>query len=261
MFDAETYLSRLGHSGPREPTADLLRELQKSHLMLIPFDSVQYSGQGMTVLNNADIDVDAAFDRIVRNGHGGACYDLNGLFRRLLEELGFDVMIMSAAMPGPDGGFGLDIEHMFNGVRLDPDLWLVDVGFPGPSYIEPIRLTDAVQEQYGNQFRIVPRDGYQVLERRGQQGGWSPVYRFHVQRRELAEWKATTDLSSDDGWNWEGEEVAAGTVIRGRSFESGQMILIGRRLTIVDDGHTQVRTLVDTAEYERTLRHILRKGA
>ena len=31
---------------------------------------------------------------------------------------------------------------MLNGVSIDDQLWLVDVGFPGPSYIEPIRLTE-----------------------------------------------------------------------------------------------------------------------
>jgi amide synthase len=87
------------------------------------------------------------------------------------------------------------------------------------------------------------------------------VYRFKVQERRIDEWLAVAGLSEEDGWNWEGEEVAAGTIIRGRTFETGQMILIGRRLTTVDNGRLQVRTLANTAEFERTLRHILNQGA
>ncbi len=261
MFDVTEYLSKLEYQGPVEPTAEVLRELQKRHLMLVPFDSAHYAGQGMTVLANADIDVDEVFDVIIRGGRGGACYDLNGLFRRLLEEIGFDVMLMSAGMPGPGGTWGLDIEHMFQGVRLDGQLWLVDVGYPGPSYIEPIRFTREVQEQYGSRFRLVEREGYEVLERQSRSSDWAPIYRFQVVRRELSEWLQVTGTSEEDGWNWEGVEVAAGTIIRGRTFERGQMILIGRRLTTVEDGEESVRTLVRKDDYEATLRNILLQDA
>ncbi|MFW6695333.1 arylamine N-acetyltransferase family protein [Streptomyces sp. MAR4 CNX-425] len=258
MFRTDAYLAALGHTGPTEPVPETLRVLQKRHLMSIPFDNSRRTDQGTSSLTDADIDLDAAFGPVVAERRGGVCFELNGLFRRLLIELGFTVDHLAAGVRGPGGTFGPDLEHMFLGVRLDGVLWLVDVGFAGPGFLEPLRVDDAIQTQYGCDYRVVREDPYYVVERRPQEREWQPVYRFRDQARSLAEWStAGGPEDGDDAWNWEGELVAADTVIQARSFDAGQMVLVGRRFLKVDGGHETVKVLVDQVDLKDTAALIL----
>ena len=261
MFSVDTYLSSIGYSGARSRTPDVLRELQRRHLIALPFDNSAHADAGTSVLNDVDVDLDAVFDNVVLNRRGGVCFELNGLFRKLLGELGFQVDILSAGVRGPGGTFGPDLEHMFLGVRLEGQLWLVDVGFAGPGYLEPLLVSDEVQEQYGCKYRILQRDGYHVVERQTRTADWAAVYRFRTQPRVLADWSGAggDPTQDDDAWNWEGELVAAGTAIRARSFDTGQMVLVGRRYLRVDNGSEQVRVLIDPDDY-RTVSELILSG-
>ncbi|EFC82754.1 arylamine N-acetyltransferase [Parafrankia sp. EUN1f] len=254
MFDVDTYLAALGYSGPREATLDTLRDLHKRHLIAIPYDSVLNLGRGVDLWRDVDIDADATFDAIVVGGRGGVCFELNGLFRLLLTELGFDVGVFSAGVRQLDGTYGPDREHLFNHVRLDGELLMADVGFVGPSFLEPIRISDEAQHQYGNQFRVIQLDGYHLLQRRGQRGDWASTYRFRAQARSIAEWRAPTpDMTA-----FATRAAKASTVIRGRAFDNGQRIMIGKRYCTVDGGHDHIRGIADPAEHRRLLAEILR---
>jgi amide synthase len=257
MFNVETYLGALGWSGPAPANLGTLRGLHKRHLMRVPYDSSLNAGRRRSLWDYVDIDPDEVFDDIIVGGRGGVCSELNGLFRILLDRLGFDVGVFSAGTRQLDNSFGPDLEHVFNYVRLDGETLLVDVGFVGPSYLEPLRMVDEVQYQYGNQFQLVEQDGYQVLRRQGRVGPWYGVYRFKPQPRSFAEWRVPSPEMTAFARLLE----VAGTLIRGRSFETGQRILIGKRLLTVDDGHDEVRVLVDPVEYEKVLADILQQDA
>ncbi|MFK3982422.1 arylamine N-acetyltransferase [Micromonospora sp. NPDC050397] len=259
MFSVETYLSAIGYDGPTEPNAQTLRELHRRHLMLIPFNNSAQADLGTAVLNDVDVNLDETFEKVVVRRQGGVCFELSGMFQRLLRELGYDVIMLSSGVRGPSGAFGPDLEHMFLGVRLDGEVWLTDVGFAGPGYVDPLLLSPEVQEQYGCQYRVLPQGEYHVVDRKTQAGDWQAVYRFRLQPRTLAEWEGAGGSGDEDdpGWNWEGEIVAAGTVIRARSFEEGQMVLVGRRYLRVDGGHEKVRVLVDPVDFQAVVDDIL----
>ncbi|WP_410631079.1 arylamine N-acetyltransferase family protein [Amycolatopsis sp. cmx-4-83] len=257
MFDVDRYLSVLGHPGPAEPTWDTLRRLHRRHLITIPYDSALNATRGTALWADVDVDVDAAFDSVVTGGRGGVCTELNGLFRTLLTRLGFDTGVLAAGIRQLDGSFGPDLEHLFGYVRLDGELLLTDVGFVGPSYVEPLRITEQVQHQYGNDFRVVERDGYHVVQRRGRAGDWQAVYRFHPRPRDFAEWRGP-GLGLEE---FARRLASAGTLVRGRAFERGQKILIGRRLLTVEDGHDTIRGLVTQSDYDAALADILGRPA
>ena len=255
MFDVDTYLSKLGYAGPREPDLELLRNLHKRHLMRVPFDNALNATRGLDIWEHVDIDVDAVFDAVIVGGRGGVCHEISGLFRNLLQRLGFDVAIMSAGVRMANGAFGPQLEHMFHVVRFGTDRWLVDVGFAGPSFIEPIRLASGIQWQYGCEYELVPAEADWVLHRRPRNGEWQAVYRFAECERDLSEWRGEPSLRE-----YARELTLAETLIRGRAFDTGQLTLIGRRFTLVDDGHEQVRVLVKTDEYQQVVKEILLLG-
>lgn len=255
MFDVETYLKTLDHRGPADASPETLRRLHHAHLRTVPYDSELNSTRGTDLWKGVDIDADSVFDAVVRGGRGGVCYELNGLFRRLLAELGFETGVYAAAIRQVDGSFGPDLEHIFTFVRLDDEVLLVDVGFVGPSYLEPLLLGTQEQRQFGTSFRIVGSEGHHVLQRRGQRGDWAAVYRFRPVPRDLADWSAP----SEELTAFARALAGAGTLVRGRATLSGQRILIGKRLVTVDNGHEAMRVLTDPAEHARVLADILRR--
>ena len=181
----------------------------------------------------------------------------------MLLECGYDVITVSAGVRGASDEFGPDLEHMMNLVTLDGERWLVDVGFAGPSFTEPVRVSPQIQHQNGFDYRVTDGDqGYLVLERRPAGKQWQAVYRFARQERKLAEWKDIASGANDDPfWHWAGEMIAAGTRIYGRAYDGGQLLLVGRRFLRAENGQDQVRVLAKTDEYQAAIRKILRQDA
>ncbi|OLM31233.1 N-hydroxyarylamine O-acetyltransferase [Pseudonocardia sp. Ae717_Ps2] len=255
MFDVDRYLAVLGLPSRPEPTREALALLHRRHLATLPYDSSLNAGRGLDLWAGIGIDVDAVFDEIVTGDRGGVCYELNGLFRELLARLGYEVGVLAAGIRQADGSFGPDLEHVLSFARVEGELLLVDVGFVGPSYLEPLRVSEQVQHQSGADFRVVPDGGYQVVQRRGRVGDWQPVYRLHTDPRDLAEWQRP-----DTGLEEFARLLAgAGTVVRGRATDNGQKILIGRRLLVVDDGKDTLRGLVTQTDLDEAVADILRR--
>ncbi|MCK9901915.1 acetyltransferase [Parafrankia colletiae] len=257
MFDVDDYLAALGHHGSVGVDRETLRRLHHAHLRTVPYDSELNTARGTDLWKGVDIDDDAVFDAVIRRGRGGVCYELNGLFRRLLTDLGYETGVFAAGIRQVDGSFGPDLEHIFSFVRLDGELLLVDVGFVGPSYLEPLRLGPEEQHQFGTTFRIVAGADHHVLQRRGSRGEWAAVYRFRPVARELAAWaQPSEELAA-----FARALAGAGTLVRGRATAGGQRILIGKRLVTVEDGQESMRVLTDPAEHARVLAEILGRGA
>jgi len=274
MFDTEAYLRAIGFSGPVYTEPKTLRKLHRVHMMAIPYNNARMVDQGAvdhgsvdhsavdrgTVNRGAPVpadagpDLDEIFDTAILQRCGGVCSELNALFRRLLRDLGFQVEYLSAGVCGPDGGFGPDLEHLILGVRLTGTLWLVDVGFAGPGFLEPLRVGGGVQSQYGCEYRVIREDSYLVVERRAKDGDWKPLYRLRDQTRTLEDWSRWGAERSDDGArNAVGGPVADSTVTRSRALENGQMVLVGRRLLTVEDGHERVSVLAKTADFDQAV--------
>jgi amide synthase len=223
--------------------------------MSLPFDNSVNAevDRGLAVWDDIDIDPDALFEDVVAKARGGVCYELNGLIRYLLNELGFDYQILSGSVRQLGGGFGPELEHIFGCVRLDGQVWLVDVGLAGPSYLEPLRVTDEVQEQYGVLYQVVPDDDYHVLRRKPKNGDWQAIYRFKLKFRDICEWNSPdpklVEIPPD--------LVAVGTYIYSRGTETGQRVLVGKRFLELENGVERVSVLVDPQVYQDTIRSIL----
>lgn len=256
MFDVRQYLAVLGYEGSALPTLETLRALHRRHLQVVPFDNALNAQRGSGIWNVADVDIDLVFKEVVEGGRGGVCYELNGLFRRLLRELGYEVSVLSAGVRQVDGSFGPDLEHMFNRVDLDGEPWIVDVGFAGPSILEPLRLADEVQHQDGCDYRVADEGGYRFLRRRPGSGEWADVYRFRPQARELAEWNRPDEEMA----RFAATTLADYPSVRSRAGERGQRILIGRRLLEVDGGEERMRVLVKKDDLEQAVRWILHRA-
>lgn len=258
MLHVDDYLKHLGCTDVTEPSARNLRELHKRQMMTVPFDNSRNAAKGLAIWEDVDAGPDAFYEMLIAGRRGGVCHELSGLFRGLLDDLGYEVTVLGSGVRGANDEFGPDLEHMLGLVRLGGESYLVDVGFAGPSFTEPLRVCDEVQSQSGFDYQITEDGPYLILRRCGRSGPWQAVYRFTLKERDLAEWKTIARGESDDpDWHWAGEMIAAGTLIYGRAYENGQMLLVGRRYLRAEDGEDRVRVLAKTDDYQSVIKHIL----
>lgn len=171
-MDAAKYLKRIGYAGPVEPTVDCLRKLHISHLRTVPFENLDINLERPIVLNDESL-----YEKIVERRRGGFCYELNGLFARLLTELGFTVTKLTAGVANQQGEFGPYFDHMALRVELARP-WLVDVGF-GDSFLEPLLLDEqGEQADQTGVYRIDHYSDHLILMRRVEDREWKAEYRF-----------------------------------------------------------------------------------
>lgn len=138
MHDGQlaAYLRRIGHGGIVRPDLETLRLLHRAHLKTIPFEALDVQ-LGLV----PPLEPDAIFDKLVVQRRGGWCYEMNGLFGRVLEEIGFEVKRVSCGVMRHVGGEERMGTHLALIVRLDGEEWLADVGF-GSTLIAPVPLAE-----------------------------------------------------------------------------------------------------------------------
>ncbi len=132
-MNVDRYLARIGYAGSREPTPETLRALQRAHLLAVPFENLDIHLGRRLVL-----DREANYEKIVERRRGGWCFELNGLFALLLEQLGFEVTLLGSRVHGTDW-VSQDLAHLLLLVRLEQP-YIADVGFGAGQEFAPIRL-------------------------------------------------------------------------------------------------------------------------
>ena len=174
------YLQRLGFDAPPAPTLDTLRQLQLRHTGVFPFENLS-TLSGQPVL----IDLPSIEQKVLHDGRGGYCYELNNLFLALLQALGFDARGLSGrvVMGQPEGAWTART-HRLNLVTLDGVRYITDVGFGGMVPTAPLMLdTPAEQLTPHEPYRIEQHeDGYTLRAHVG--GEWRAMYIFDLQRQE-----------------------------------------------------------------------------
>lgn len=205
----DRYLDRIGLAGRTD--ADLA-ELQFAHLQHVPFENLSiHLGEPI------ELDTAALFDKIVTRRRGGFCYELNGLFSRLLVSLGHEVELLAACVHMP-----LGLSALFDHLTLGVGDLLVDVGF-GRHSARPLRIdTDGDQPDLFGTFRVVRTDdGDMDVLRDGE-----PQYRAERRPRRMSDfeptcwWLQTAPTS----------HFREGPVCSLQLADGGQLTLAGRRL-------------------------------
>jgi len=180
------YLERISFCEvPASANFDVLKRLQQQHLLKIPFENLDiHLGFPITT------DIEKFFEKIVINGRGGFCYELNGLFNELLRSIGYSTSLVSGRVANSDKGFGEEYDHMAICVHADSNFWLVDVGF-GEFTMFPLKLECGI-EQYDKRgvFLIDKHDEeYFVVKKLMDIGIYEPQYIFSLKERRLSDFE------------------------------------------------------------------------
>ena len=134
------YLNRL--EIPQLTRAGLteLNQLLFAQLTHIPFDSIDVWATGTCPsLQLYDI-----YNKIIVNGRGGYCFELNTLFRSLLNAVGFDAYQVAACILNPDGTPQPPAHNVIL-CNLDGIKYFLDVGYGGPVPYCALELREGLQ--------------------------------------------------------------------------------------------------------------------
>jgi N-hydroxyarylamine O-acetyltransferase len=232
-LNVQAYLRRIRFDATPGPNLEGLRALQVAHLETVPFENLDIHLGRPIVLDEA-----AFFDKIVRRGRGGFCFELNGLFAALLRSIGFRVTMLSAGVRDADGTYSPDLDHMTLLVELE-DRWLADVGF-GDSFREPLRFDYAGEQvQDGRPYRIV-HDGNTGSMSVQKESGTTGGYRFSLRPRALVDYTGRCNYLQTSP-----ESTFTQRIICSRATPTGRVTIANQRLIVSDRGVRTERDLRD----------------
>ena len=90
-FDISTYFKRINYTGPAAADTGTLHALMRHQLFAIPFENLDVQAGKIVSLAPDDI-----ADKLLTQGRGGYCYEVNGLFAMALEALGIPYRFVAA---------------------------------------------------------------------------------------------------------------------------------------------------------------------
>lgn len=230
-MDVNKYLQRINIGKPININLESLSYLQNNHILSIPFENLD-------VMNGVHIplDVETYYEKIVNKKRGGFCYELNGLFHWLLEQLGFSSYLVSATIHRSDGNWGLAGSHAAQIITLDQP-YLVDVGFGNSARI-PLPLTGESREDVSGEYRILSVDNGFFHKQRKEEDNWRSLYRFSKSEKELTDFKDVCHHVQTSPESHFTQRLLV-TIAR----ENGRLTLARNKLTITENGNKQEKEI------------------
>jgi len=241
-IDIQKYLKKLNFDKVINLTADVLYELQKCHMMRIPFENFD-------IQNSKPILMDPSYfwDKVVEQNRGGICYELNGLFYELLDTLGFSVSMVSGRVFGRRKVYGEEYDHLALIVEIGGEKFLSDVGF-GEFAMKPLRVVqDIEQEDERGLFKIDQFDEtyLRVLKKIGEE--WAPQYLFTQVKRKLEDFREMFNFHQTDP-----DSHFMQKRLISKATENGRITISGNLLMVKENGE-ETKTLIKNEEMFESL--------
>jgi N-hydroxyarylamine O-acetyltransferase len=182
------YFARIGYTGSESADLHTFRAIHALHVSAIPFENFSpFLEQAVS------LDTKALETKLIRKRRGGYCYEQNGLFKSILERMGFGVRSivarihwMSSPQDNPRG-------HMALIVDTNDGRYFADVGFGGYLLDAPLKLIpDLVQRSPTSSF-CFEKNGEMYILKVELNGVWQNVYQFTTEPGypidfEMANW-------------------------------------------------------------------------
>ncbi|HVA48665.1 MAG TPA: arylamine N-acetyltransferase [Pirellulales bacterium] len=233
-LDLDAYFRRIGYTGPRQATPEVLDAVHLAHATSIPFENLD-----IQLGRPIGIDLASIQAKLVKARRGGYCFEQNTLLAAVLERLGFHVTPLAARVR-LGAHRVLPRTHMMLMVDVAGQAWLADVGFGTGGLLEPIRLRPGgVSRQFGWSFRLVEERGVWVLESL-REGAWQPLYVFTLEPHYALDFEMANHYVSTHPASRFVQTLAVQ-----RQTPEACYLLRNRELTVIKDGNSDCRQIVD----------------
>lgn len=246
-MDIALYLARIQYREPIKRDVETLRGLQHAHMQSVPFENLDIAlGRPIRLTE------EALWNKIIVQRRGGFCYELNGLFARLLQEIGFHITYLNARVYNREGDLGIDFDHLALLVQIpgEPGRWLVDVGF-GDSFHEPLSFEEPGEQSQGlRAYRLEQAQAGYITWQRNYDGSWERHYFFDLVPHDFpADYEAACQYHQTSP-----KSSFTRSSMISRATPDGRVSLEDGRLILTKNGQREDRPLQDRAEYHALLK-------
>lgn len=234
------YLARIGVRQPVTPDLAGLTQLHRAHLLSFTWETLDaFMGWPQQAPPAT------GFDKLVRQGRGGWCYEMNGLFGAALTALGFQVTRLCGGVDREKLGPMAVGNHLTLRVDLDQP-YLAEVGV-GDAILSPTPMRVGSLRQRGFAYAIEQTDdGW--LRFRNHRLGVAPSFDFRPDYSDEAAMAAAHAwLMQDKG------SPFANALAMFRHRPDGYVALKNATLRHVTAGGVSERQIVDAQDFAATL--------
>jgi N-hydroxyarylamine O-acetyltransferase len=246
-MNIEKYLRRIDYQCELTPSLPTLRALQEAHLLHVPFENLDIALKRKIVL-----DIEKIYRKIVIKRRGGFCYELNGLFHWLLQELSFTTSLVSGRVYDQDRkDYGPEFDHLTILVKIEEDEWISDVGF-GDFAIHPLHLKiNTPLNDPNGQFLIEQSQNnfFRVSRYNQKQNSFIPEYLFSTTIRQLSDFKQMCHYHQTSP-----ESHFTQNKVCSLATHDGRVTLTGDKLIITRKDSRKELLIKDDREFELALK-------
>lgn len=183
-FDLQQYLNRINFSGEIKLDLVGIKKLMQSQLFSVPFENIDVQAGKTISLIGDDI-----VNQIVTKNRGGYCYQINGIFSLLLQEIGlphYYIAVRPLVNPGENPK-----THLAIIATIEGEEYLIDLGFGGNSIREPLKLGQVgteIQQDFET-FTLVKTEDDDYLLQMKIGNEWSNLYSFDLTPQRWIDFK------------------------------------------------------------------------
>lgn len=153
-LQAQKYIERLNLPTSlveHTPDEELLNTLQYAHVTNVPYENLD-------ILENIPLklDEDSLYKKIVENHRGGYCFEVNAIFNKLLNTLGYTTLSCFARYLRGESKIPMRRHRIIIASSQNLDgRYFVDAGIGERAPRLPLKLQEGlIQEQYGEVYRF-----------------------------------------------------------------------------------------------------------
>jgi N-hydroxyarylamine O-acetyltransferase len=165
----EKYFKRIGLEMPETivPNGELLKKLHFAHCTTVPYENLDII-RGIPLR----LDDEGLYHKVVEEGKGGYCFELNGLFAWLLRELGYKVTEYASRYLRGESSIPMRRHRVTIGHMEDGD-YLCDIGVGQVAPRLPLKIeANAVQTQNGETYRFIKDEKHGRILQDLHKGEW-----------------------------------------------------------------------------------------
>ena len=171
----ERYFRRIGLEMPETivPNAELLKKLHFAHCTTVPYENLDII-RGIPL----KLDDEGLYQKVVEEGKGGYCFELNGLFAWLLRELGYKVTEYASRYLRGESSIPMR-RHRVLRVEAADGVYCADVGIGEVCPRYPLKLVEGLEQpQFDECYRFDKDEflGWVLMDY--YKGQWRQFYSF-----------------------------------------------------------------------------------
>ena len=171
----EKYFRRIGLEMPETiaPDGELLKKLHFAHCTTVPYENLD-------IIRNIPLRLDdvGLYQKVVEEGKGGYCFELNGLFAWLLRELGYKVTEYASRYLRGESSIPMR-RHRVLKVEAVDGVYCADVGIGEVCPRYPLKLVEGLeQSQFDECYRFDKDEALGWVLMDFYKGQWRQFYSF-----------------------------------------------------------------------------------